>query len=187
MVQSPKSIGKYLLNDKIAESNYAELYSVSDDKSNNYILKLARTASPNDNELITREYRILSQTKHPNIVTVYDFDKHEDGRKYFTTEYIPGKPINEYFRGFSEDFVVAMLQIMSALGAFHNKGFVHCDLKPEHILFDTNEKQVKLIDFGFAGVPEQDIQAAGTFGYMAPEVLKGIAINQKSDLYSLGV
>ncbi|MBE0434014.1 tetratricopeptide repeat protein, partial [candidate division WOR-3 bacterium] len=68
-----------------------------------------------------------------------------------------------------------------------NKGFVHCDLKPEHILFDPNQRQVKLIDFGFAGTPEEDIQAAGTLGYIAPEVLKGTAINQRSDLYSLGV
>ncbi|MBE0434036.1 tetratricopeptide repeat protein, partial [candidate division WOR-3 bacterium] len=68
-----------------------------------------------------------------------------------------------------------------------NKGFVHCDLKPEHILFDPHQEQVKLIDFGFAGVPDQEFEAAGTLGYMAPEILKGIANNQRSDLYSLGV
>jgi Nif-specific regulatory protein len=187
MVRLPKKIGKYTLTEKIAESNYAELYIISDEAGHNYILKIARTDSANDIGLIAREYRILSQITHPNIVGVHDYDKHNDGRAYFTSEYVPGNPINEYFKGFSEDFVAAMLQIMSALGVFHNKGFVHCDLKPEHMLYDTNAKLVKLIDFGFAGVPEQDIQAAGTMGYMAPEVLKGIVLNQRSDLYSLGV
>jgi Nif-specific regulatory protein len=186
MVRSQRKIGNYRIVERIADSNYAELYAVVDDKGDNSILKIARSGNSADNELITREYSILSQINHPNIVKVYDYDKHNE-RSYFTLEFIPGKPINEYFKGFSEDFVVVLLQILSALGAFHNKGFVHCDLKPENILYDTNERQAKLIDFGFAGSPDHNLLAAGTLKYIAPEVIKGIAINQNSDMYSLGV
>jgi Nif-specific regulatory protein len=183
---SLKKIGKYRIIEKIATSNYAELYAVADNEEDNFILKLARTDETTNNELIVREFGILSQIKHPNIVRVYDYAEY-NGQAYFTLEFIPGKPINEYFRGFSEDFAVVILQILSALGAFHNKGFVHCDLKPENILYDANERQAKLIDFGFAGLIGHNMVAAGTLTYMAPEVIKGIAINQRSDLYSLGV
>ena len=186
MALSKQKIGKYRVLEKIATSNYAVLYMVVDQKDNNYILKLARSAERATNDLIAREYSILSQIKHPNIVDVYEYDKHKE-LSYFTLEYLPGKSIDEYFTGFTEDFIVVILQILSALGAFHNKGFVHCDLKPENILYDTNERQAKLIDFGFAGSPNNNLVAAGTLKYMAPEVIKGIAMNQRSDLYSLGV
>ena len=71
-----QKIGKYYILEKIVVSNYAEVYMVADTKDNNYILKLARTKDPANNDLIAREYSILSQIKHPNIVDVYDFDKH---------------------------------------------------------------------------------------------------------------
>ncbi|KPJ65292.1 MAG: hypothetical protein AMJ43_11015, partial [Coxiella sp. DG_40] len=186
MARSKQKIGKYSVVDKITESNYAQIYTVADAQGNNFILKLAKTGESRDNELIAREYSILSQINHPNIVRVYDYDKH-DGSAYFTLEYVPGKPVNEYFEGFSEDFAIVILQILSAIGAFHNMGFVHCDLKPDNILFDASQRQAKLIDFGFAAAPDQQMLAAGTIGYMAPEVVKGTAINQRSDLYSLGV
>jgi serine/threonine protein kinase len=186
MAHLRRQIGKYRVIDKITESNYAQIYTVVDDQGNNFILKLAKTDDATVNEMISREYNILSQIKHPNIVRVYDYDK-QGNRAYFTLEFIPGQPITQYFTGFSEDFVIIILQIISALGKFHSKGFVHCDLKPENILFDPSERHVKLIDFGFAGVAERDIASAGTIGYIAPEVIKGIAIHQCSDLYSLGI
>ncbi|MFX0066228.1 MAG: hypothetical protein ACFFC7_29040, partial [Candidatus Hermodarchaeota archaeon] len=58
-----KKIGKYNIIGKMAESNYAEIYTVADALKSNFILKLARTDNPRDNELIAREYRILSQVK----------------------------------------------------------------------------------------------------------------------------
>ncbi|UCG93328.1 MAG: sigma 54-interacting transcriptional regulator [candidate division WOR-3 bacterium] len=103
------------------------------------------------------------------------------------SEYIEGKPIHELFKGFSQDFLAVIMQVMNALSAFHNKGFIHTDLKPEHILYDSDKRRAVLIDFGFAGIPSQDMKLAGTMGYIAPEVLKGVGIDQRSDLYSLGV
>jgi len=172
---------------KIEESNYAEIYKVKDPHHDCSILKIARTKNADFNELISREFQILSQLKHPNIVTVYDYDINDKGRAYFTSEFISGEPINKFFKNWSEDFISAAIQVLNALATFHNKGFIHTDLKPEHILYNPAEKKAVLIDFGFAIVPSRETKFFGTMDYIAPEVLKGIGIDQRSDLYSLGI
>ncbi|UCG91545.1 MAG: sigma 54-interacting transcriptional regulator, partial [candidate division WOR-3 bacterium] len=187
MPRERKTIGKYSILEQIEDSNYALIYRVNDSNNNTTILKLARVASPEYNELIAREFQVLSQFKHPNIVKVFDYNIAADGRAYFISEYIKGQPIHELFKGFSEDFLAVIMQVMNGLGAFHNQGLIHTDLKPEHILYDQEARRAVLIDFGFAGRATQDMKLAGTMGYIAPEVLKGIGIDQRSDLYSLGV
>lgn len=171
---------------KIEEWNYATVYKVKD-KELELILKIARENNPEFNEIIRREFQILSQFRHPNIVQVYEYDLTDEGRAFFTIDYIRGLPITQSFNKFSEEFVEALIQVINALSAFHNKGFVHSDLKPEHIIYDAKNKKAVLIDFGFASVSSHQIKASGTLGYIAPEILKGIGSDQRSDLYSLGV
>ncbi|KYK38127.1 MAG: hypothetical protein AYK18_08100 [Theionarchaea archaeon DG-70] len=187
-------IQKYRILEKIEESNYAVIYKVQVKKNKPVVLKIARNKEVEYNDLISHEFQVLSRTRHPNIVSVFDYDVNDDGRAYFTLEYLPYKPINKYFKGFSEEFLAAIAQVLNGLGAFHNNGFIHSDLKPEHIIYDKDEKKAVLIDFGFAqqrlaeqGINHQELELVGTIGYIAPEVLKGIGIDQRSDLYSLGV
>ncbi len=194
MLSKGKCIHKYRVVQELGESNYATIYKVTSSARKNLVLKIARKKTHEHNDLIEREYQILSQFKHPNIVPVYDYDVTDNGRAYFTLEYVSGKPINKCFNDFSEDFIAAIIQVINGLGAFHNKGFIHSDLKPEHILYDQKEKKVVLIDFGFAqarlaqaDMKPQDMELAGTIGYMAPEVIKSIGIDQRSDIYSLGI
>ena len=194
MLSKGKRIHKYRVVQELGESNYATIYKVTSNARKNLVLKIARKKTHEHNDLIEREYQILSQFKHPNIVPVYDYDVTDDGRAYFTLEYVSGKPINSCFDALSDDFIAAVIQVINGLGAFHNKGFIHSDLKPEHILYDQKEKKAVLIDFGFAqarlaktDMKPQDMELAGTIGYMAPEVIKGIGIDQRSDIYSLGV
>ncbi len=179
-------ISKYRIIEEIEAGNYTLVYRVNDGK-NELILKIARECCPEFNEIIRREFQILSQFRHPNIVQVYEYDVSSDGRAFFTLEYISGKPINHSFKKFSEEFIEAVIQVINALGAFHNKGFIHGDLKPEHILYNRKEKKIVLIDFGFAGISTHQIKSYGTLGYVAPEVIKNIGMDQRSDLYSLGV
>lgn len=194
MLSKGKRIHKYRVVAKLGESNYATIYKVTLGTRKNLVLKIARKKTHEHNELIEREYQILSQFKHPNIVPVYDYYMTDNGRAYFTLEYVSGKPINECFNDFSDDSIAAVIQVINGLGAFHNKGFIHSDLKPEHILYDKKEKKSVLIDFGFAqahlaqaDIKPQDLGPVGTIGYVAPEVIKGIGIDQRSDIYSLGV
>jgi len=187
-------IQKYRILEKIEESNYAIIYKAQVKKNKPVVLKIARDKDAEYNDLISHEFQVLSQSRHPNIVSVFDYDMSDDGRAYFTLEYLPYKPINKHFKGYSEEFLAAIAQVLNGLGAFHNKGFIHSDLKPEHILYNKGEKKAVIIDFGFAqqrlgeeGIDHQELELVGTIGYVAPEVLKGIGIDQRSDLYSLGV
>lgn len=179
------NIEKYTTIAKIEESNYATVYKVKDDNDNVLALKIARDQTLN--EIIIREFKILSQLRHPNIIQVYDYSKTDDGRAFFTLEYIHGQPINSYFKTYSKKLLSAILQVIEALGTIHEKGFVHCDLKPEHILYIPKQEKAVLIDFGFAGDVSAKIEQAGTIGYIAPEVFKGIGIDGRADLYSLGI
>jgi len=181
------NIQGYHIVKKLEQTNFAYVFKAKSDEFGMCALKVA--AQPNDvnNELISREFQILSQFKHPHIVSVFDYGITDDNRAYFALEFVNGKPIHKYFRGFSQDLVQCMIQVLHALSAFHAKSYVHCDLKPEHILFDNTRKHTTLIDFGFAGNVMHELQPAGTLRYMAPEAIKGVSIDQRSDLYSLGV
>ncbi len=172
---------------KLEETHNAVVYLLEASDKSKLIQKKALDNSAQFNELISREYRILTQFQHPNVVRVFDYDVDKEGRAFFTSEFIDGKPIDECFKDFTEDFIAAFLQVFDTLSAFHNKGFIHSDLKPEHVLYDTVRKKATLIDFGFAGIACGDSPGAGTIGYIAPEVLKGIGLDQRSDLYSLGI
>ena len=150
MLSKGNRIHKYRVIKRLGESNYATIYKITSGTRKNLVLKIARRKTHEHNDLIEREYQILSQFKHPNIVPVYDYDVTDNGKAYFTLEYVSGKPINKCFNDFSDDFIDAVIQVINGLGAFHNKGFIHSDLKPEHILSDQKKEKAVLIDFGFA-------------------------------------
>ncbi|MEO0106387.1 MAG: sigma 54-interacting transcriptional regulator, partial [candidate division WOR-3 bacterium] len=187
MAKRLKKIGKYVIVEQLETGNYALVYKAKDEEDRNLILKIAKEKEPELNQFIIREFQILSQSRHPNIVNVLEYDTTEEGLSYFTMEYVRGRPINECFTEFNTEFIEAIIQIINALSSFHNKGFVHSDIKPEHIIYNPEEKKVVLIDFGFAGITTHQMNPSGTIGYVAPEILKGIGADQRSDLYSLGV
>ncbi len=182
----PKNIGGYDILERLEVGNYALVFKARG-KNTDIILKIAKEGISEFNQLIAREFQILSQFHHPNIVSVYEYDTTKDGFAFFTMEYINGSAIDRCFDSFSEEFIEAIIQVINALASFHNKGFVHSDLKPEHIIYDAQQKKSVLIDFGFAGITTHPTKALGTIGYIAPEILKGIGPDQRSDLYSLGV
>ena len=186
MVGNVINIDKYTVVKKIDETNYARIFKVKTTDNQVKALKIARKNTPEYNELIQREFNILSEFKHPNIIAVHDFNTF-NGRSFFTLDYVQGKPINKCFKGFSHALIRVFLQIINGLSAFHNNGFIHGDLKPEHLLYNEKNQQVVIIDFGFAGIPKQLLRSAGTLGYIAPEVIDGATLDQRSDLYSLGV
>lgn len=187
MVKLSVQIPGYKLKREMETGNYAIVYEAQDKKGNDLIIKLSRENTKEFNELVSREFQILAKFKHPNIVRVDDYGTTRQGRAFFTLEYVKGKPINKCFHEFTKEFILAIIQVLNGIGAFHNKNFIHCDLKPEHILYDAEQKKCVIIDFGFAGISTSRIKEYGTIGYIAPEVLKGIGIDQRSDLYSLGV
>jgi serine/threonine-protein kinase len=132
---------------------------------------------------------------HPNIVQFYDRGETEYGTSYIAMEYVPGGTLKELISssGPPEPEVAASLaaQIAEAVGAAHERGLVHRDIKPQNVLL-TAAEDVKVADFGIARAASaatisQTSVALGTPSYMAPEQALGEPATPKSDLYSLGV
>lgn len=150
---------------------------------------------------LQREARKAQTLAHPNIVTVYDFDR-DGSMVYLTMEYLSGKSLSQTLRmpGFTGMPYAQALHIVSgiakALAYAHERGFVHCDLKPANV-FLTDTGEVKVIDFGIARVfrkPEEDVEAtvfdAGSLGgltpaYASPEMLEHLVPDPRDDIYAL--
>lgn len=133
-----------------------------------------------------REARAVAALSHPNILALYDVGR--EGRvAYAVTELLEGETLRErLLRGplSTSDAVHCATSIARALAAAHAKGIVHRDLKPENV-FLTADGQVKLLDFGIAGGPEENAPI-GTPGYMAPEQARGLPADPRADLFALG-
>lgn len=150
---------------------------------------------------LQREARKAQTLAHPNIVTVYDFDR-DGSMVYLTMEYLSGKSLSQTLRmpGFTGMPYVQAMHIIGgiakALAYAHERGFVHCDLKPANV-FLTDTGEVKVIDFGIARVfrkPEEDVEAtvfdAGSLGgltpaYASPEMLEHLVPDPRDDIYAL--
>src|SRR4030088_2275202 len=142
-----------------------------------------------------REAATVAALNHPGIVRVYDFD--EDGPVLFIVmEWVEGRSmrswLDEYGR-FSVDVSVDLIQqLLSAVGVAHDYSIVHRDLKPDNILI-SNRGKTKILDFGISKLIDDKHRLTatgsmvGTPAYMAPEQVKGEAVDATSDIYSLGM
>lgn len=140
-----------------------------------------------------REARIVSQLNHPNIVTVFDAGKH--GKyNYMSMEYIPGEDLRQIKDDVSRKEALRIVKdVARALDYAGNKGVVHRDIKPENIMIHKTDNRVILMDFGIAHGDDithgmtQTGKAIGTPHFMSPEQTKGLKVDHRSDIYSLGV
>ena len=141
-----------------------------------------------------REARMIGALNHPGICTVYELGA-ASGHLFLAMEFLDGESLRERMaRGVvtEEEFRIIALQAATALEAAHAQGVVHRDIKPDN-LFLTRQGTVKLMDFGLAKLIEEEGGTApqsavtGTSGYMSPEQARGEALDQRSDLFSLGV
>jgi tRNA A-37 threonylcarbamoyl transferase component Bud32 len=148
---------------------------------------------PSAVQLFLREARASAALNHPNIVTIHDVDQ-EDGIFFITMELLAGRPLNKIVeqRGKLSSFDAARLgiQIAAGLGYAHDQRIIHRDIKSANLFF-TNDKVVKIMDFGLAKMLEEVRKATtvvgGTPYYMAPEQSSGSGVDHRADLYALGV
>src|SRR5262249_43270552 len=150
-----------------------------------------------------REAQTASALNHPNICTIYQIGRVDDGF-YLVMELVEGQPLNELARGAkltTEAVTRYGVQIADALAHAHDRQIVHRDLKGANVVV-TPDGRVKVLDFGLARrldqaavdaltrlqeSVERDRSIAGTIPYMAPEVLTGEAGGYPSDIWALGV
>ncbi|HEV7767467.1 MAG TPA: protein kinase, partial [Thermoanaerobaculia bacterium] len=150
-----------------------------------------------------QEARAAGALNHPGLLTIFDVGTHDD-LLYIVSELLDGSTLRERMgRALSTRRAVAYaLQIARGLAVAHDKGIVHRDLKPENI-FITDDERVKLLDFGLAKVlsddrlsPDAPTQerpdtgagvVIGTVAYMSPEQVRGLGIDHRTDVFSLGI
>jgi hypothetical protein len=148
-----------------------------------------------------REAQAVNRIGHPNIVDVFSLGELPDGRAYFVMEWLRGQDLKARLERAPlthGDACAILGDVARALDAAHTKGIVHRDLKPENIFLhqvDDAPRIVKLLDFGIAKLivehdPETRTQTGNIMGtprYVSPEQARGLDIDQRSDIYSLGV
>jgi len=142
-----------------------------------------------------REARAVADLNHPNLVQVFRVDRHE-GQPYFVMEYVEGESLKELIQRERQIPTARAFRILNEVGgglsAAHEKGVVHRDIKPENIML-TRYGGVKVVDFGIARVEEPGTRLTttgmglGTPNYLSPEVLLTQEVDQRSDIFSLGV
>lgn len=200
MVLNPGTVlsGRYEIIEKIGSGGMAVVYRGKDKKLDRYVtIKVLREEFNGDEEFIDRfrsEARAAAKLSHPNIVRAYDVG--DDGDiNYIVMEYIHGdtlkKAIKEKAPFDSRSTINVAIQIASALAQAHKAHIVHRDIKPQNILVGT-DGVVKVTDFGIARAATASTMtttanAAGSVHYFSPEQARGGYVDEKSDIYSLGV
>jgi len=141
--------------------------------------------------LLKKEFEIAYYLDHPNICRTLSLE-HIDGLgECIIMERIDGCTLSEFFSTHRQTDTIRrlFLQICDALEYLHNRQIIHRDLKPENILVTFNGSNIKLIDFGFSDTDCHCIhkEPAGTRHYASPEQIRGMSLDGRSDIYSLGV
>lgn len=177
-------------------------------------IKVLHPESENFPDLVVRFEREAvagAHLDHPNVASASDFGKFEGESRFLVQEFVRGETLNEVVaRGPISPPRAASIarQLAAALGAAHEKGIIHRDVKPRNVMVDDRPEGpvVKLIDFGLARVPVEELSTAardpdavhrsltnagvvmGTVAYMAPETAFGMrAVKEPADLYSMGL
>lgn len=134
-----------------------------------------------------QEFRMMSQLRHPNCCQVYDYGVTTEGEPFFTMEYVPGQSLADLVPLSKDRFVAVLTELLTALGYIHQAGLVHLDVKSENVRVRP-DGSVKLMDYGLMDHARQSGGFVnGTLAYIAPEVIRRGSIDQRTDLYSLGV
>jgi hypothetical protein len=188
--------GRFELRRRIGSGGLAEVFAALDLRTGAEVaVKLLHphlARDPSVRERFRRELSIARSLEHPGIVRLFDLHEHR-GRPFISMELLRGRTLEQRMLGEgalpAEEARAIAREICAALRAAHSQGVVHRDLKPQNV-FLTGTGVVKVLDFGLARVLGEarltTEGAAGTPGYIAPEVLAGEPGDARADLYALG-
>jgi eukaryotic-like serine/threonine-protein kinase len=189
--------GRYRVMRKLGSGGMADVYLAEDEELGRRVaIKILNDRHANDEQFVERfrrEAKNAAGLSHPNIVSIYDRGEAE-GTYYIAMEFLDGRSLKELLiaRGPMpiEDAVAHTRQILHALRFAHKKGVVHRDIKPHNVMADPDGR-LKVTDFGIARAGASQMTEAGaivgTAQYLSPEQARGAAVDQRSDLYSVGV
>src|SRR3989454_3333890 len=204
-------LGRYEIRAKIGTGGMGEVYLAQDAKLDRKVaLKILPTDVATHHDRMHRfeqEAKAASALNHPNIITIFEIEQ-VDSVNFIATEFIDGQTLRERMRSgpmkLGEVLEVA-IQIASALSAAHDAGIVHRDIKPENLML-RRDGIVKVLDFGLAKLTDRPVATSvdtealtraqiktepgvvmGTAIYMSPEQARGLEVDARTDIFSLGV
>ena len=189
--------GRYRVVRKLGSGGMADVYLAEDEELGRRVaIKILNDRHANDDQFVERfrrEAKNAAGLSHPNIVSIYDRGEAE-GTYYIAMEFLDGRSLKELLiaRGpmAIDDAVAYTRQILNALRFAHKKGVVHRDIKPHNVMADPDGR-LKVTDFGIARAGASQMTEAGaivgTAQYLSPEQARGAAVDQRSDVYAVGV
>lgn len=203
-------VNRYRITEKVGAGAYGMIFRATDDLTGENVAVKAispsvRQRSSTAIARFQRELAVVRNLVHPNIISLYDWGRTEEGLIFMILEFVEGKTLDEVVREQPmslEDALDTLRQIGSALQMAHAKGVIHRDLKPANVMLSpqrTHGYKVKLLDFGMAKVlePIEDGEsvvdltregiAVGTPRYIAPEQARGLPVGPAADLYCTGL
>jgi eukaryotic-like serine/threonine-protein kinase len=196
-----ETIGPYEVLSQLGSGAMGVVYLAQDGRLGRKIaLKLLPSQFTNDKDRLRRfqqEARAASALNHPNILTVYEVEQ-RDGLHYIATEFVDGVTLRQHIHARQmsiEEVLNIATQVASALQAAHAAGIAHRDIKPENIMI-RSDGYIKVLDFGLAKLTENELSPAaaetnpgvvmGTPRYMSPEQARGLDVDLRTDIFSLG-
>ena len=196
MTAHPRQIDRFTILDILGQGAQGIVYRAHDPQLQRQVaIKAVRLQSSNDStttiENLLQEARTVSQMQHANIVSIYDIGN-DPANPYLVLEYIEGQTLQQRLQSPIElgEALHIMTDVLRGVAAAHERGIIHCDLKPANIMI-TRDGQAKVADFGLATLVGQATgdgeQLAGTPQYMAPEYIESRQRQTVSDVFSLGL
>ena len=196
----PSAFGKYQIKSVLGQGAMGVVYSGYDFAMKREVAiktvheEILRQRRSEIIERFAAEAEAAGRLIHSNIVAVYEFNQEDTEKPFIVMEYVNGHSLKQLLdsnRRFGTDEVVRILeQLLDAIGFSHSKGIVHRDIKPSNIII-TDEGKIKIMDFGIAHRDTSDLtqmgDVMGTLGYMSPEQMQGQVIDNRTDIFSVGV
>ncbi len=191
-------VGPYRLSRLIRAGHSCLVWeAVKDTTGERFALKMLKREIATDKEEIgylRHEFEVGKDLNHPNVIRIYDFELHQ-GSAFLVLELYSALNLKQVLREGPEPLAylaeTIIQQTVKGLHYFHEKGWVHCDIKPDNLLVD-DDGNVKLIDFTISQKPKRSLLSflgfkkpvKGTRSYMSPEQIRGELLDGRSDIYS---
>src|SRR5438132_2475350 len=209
-LSSGTRLGHYEIRSKIGKGGMGEVYLAQDSKLDRKVALKILPADVADNKdrmrRFVQEAKAASALNHPNIITIYEIDETDSGH-FIATEFIEGETLRDRLCHSPPDLPQALdivIQVAAALVAAHQARIIHRDIKPENIMVRSDD-HVKVVDFGLAKLIQPEASEfdsstptalqnktesgtiMGTLAYMSPEQTRGVSLDPRTDVWSLGV